>query len=152
MTRLFWSTGGEMPAAPFNQVSANSVISFVDLKTIPLAAVDRIEVLNDGGSATYGADAIAGVVDVILKDEYNGADIANYYGISQRGDDETYHGSLVEGASTKFRDTSKLSILVAFGYDEPSPIMSEDRRFANLQHSPGIFFSEKRRLAKKALG
>jgi hypothetical protein len=42
-----------MPAAPFNQVSTNSVISFVDLNTIPLAAVDRIEVLNDGGSATY---------------------------------------------------------------------------------------------------
>jgi iron complex outermembrane recepter protein len=89
--------GRRMPAAPFNQVSVNSVISFVDLNTIPLAAVDRIEVLNDGGSATYGTDAIAGVVNVILKDEYNGADISNYYGISQRGDDETYHGSLVGG-------------------------------------------------------
>ena len=108
--------GRRMPAAPFNQVSTNSVISFVDLNTIPLAAVDRIEVLNDGGSATYGTDAIAGVVNVILKDEYNGADITNYYGISQRGDDETYHGSLVAGVSQKFNDTSKLSILVAFDY------------------------------------
>jgi iron complex outermembrane receptor protein len=62
--------GRRMPATPFNQVSTNSVISFVDLNTIPLAAVDRIEVLNDGGSATYGADAIAGVVNVVLKDEY----------------------------------------------------------------------------------
>src|SRR6267143_779441 len=86
--------GWRMPAAPFNQVSTNSVISFVDLNAIPLAAVDRIEVLNDGGSSTYGTDAIAGVVNIILKNEYNGADIINYYGISQRGDSETYHGSL----------------------------------------------------------
>jgi iron complex outermembrane receptor protein len=127
--------GRRMPAAPFNQISTSSVISFVDLNTIPLAAVDRIEVLNDGGSATYGTDAIAGVVNVILKDEYNGVDITNYYGISQRGDDETYHGSLVAGVSKKFNDTSKLSILVAFDYYESSPIMSEDRGFANQQHS-----------------
>src|SRR5258708_36929757 len=108
--------GGAVPAAPFNQVSTSSVTSFVDLNTIPLAAVDRIEVLNDGGSATYGTDAIAGVVNVILKDEYNGVDITNYYGISQRGDDETYHGSLVAGVSKKFNETSKLSILFAFDY------------------------------------
>jgi iron complex outermembrane receptor protein len=116
-------------------VSTSSVTSFVDLNSIPLAAVDRIEILNDGGSATYGSDAIAGVVNVILKNEYNGADITNYYGISQRGDSETYHGSLVAGVSTKLGDTSKLSIVVAFDYFESSPIMSGDRRFANLQHS-----------------
>ena len=127
--------GVRMPAFPFNQVSTSSVTSFVDLNSIPLAAVDRIEILNDGGSATYGTDAIAGVVNVILKNEYNGADIINYYGISQRGDSETYHGSLVGGVSKKLSDTSKLSILVAFDYYESSPIMSEDRGFANLQHS-----------------
>ncbi len=127
--------GLRMPAFPFNQVSTSSVTSFVDLNSIPLAAVDRIEILNDGGSATYGTDAIAGVVNVILKNEYNGADITNYYGISQRGDSETYHGSLVGGVSHKFSDTSKLSILVAFDYYESSPIMSEDRGFANEQHS-----------------
>jgi iron complex outermembrane receptor protein len=127
--------GRRMPAFPFDQFSTNAVISFVDLNSIPLAAVDRIEVLNDGGSATYGTDAIAGVVNVILKDEYNGVDILNYYGISQRGDAETYHGSLVGGISHKFNDTSKLSIVVAFDYFESSPIMSEDRGFANRQHS-----------------
>jgi iron complex outermembrane receptor protein len=127
--------GRRMPSFPFDQVSTNSVISFVDLNSIPLAAVDRIEILNDGGSAIYGTDAIAGVVNVILKDEYNGVDILNYYGISQRGDAETYHGSLVGGVSHKFSDTSKLSIVVAFDYFSSSPIMSEDRGFANRQHS-----------------
>ncbi len=127
--------GRRMPEFPFNQVTPQAVISFVDLNSIPLAAVDRIEILNDGGSAIYGTDAIAGVVNVILKDEYNGADILNYYGISQRGDAETYHGSLLGGVSKKIGDTSKLSIVAAFDYYESSPIMSEDRAFANLQHS-----------------
>ena len=45
---------------------------FVDLNTIPLDAVDRIEVLNDGASSIYGADAIAGVVNIIMKDEFQG--------------------------------------------------------------------------------
>jgi iron complex outermembrane receptor protein len=127
--------GRRMPSFPFDQVTENAVISFVDLNSIPLAAVDRIEILNDGGSAIYGTDAIAGVVNVILKDEYNGVDILNYYGISQRGDAETYHGSLLGGVSHKFSDTSKISIVVAFDYFSSSPIMSEDRGFANRQHS-----------------
>jgi iron complex outermembrane recepter protein len=72
-------------------------IPFVDLNSIPLAAVDRIEILKDGGSATYGDDAIAGVVNVITKEDYNGADIVNYFGESQRGDDEVYHLSMTGG-------------------------------------------------------
>ena len=54
--------------------------SFVDLNSIPQAAIDRIEVLKDGASAIYGSDAIAGVVNIILKDEYNGSDLKFYYG------------------------------------------------------------------------
>ncbi len=46
--------------------------SFVDLNTIPLAAVERIEVLKDGASSLYGADAIAGVVNVIMRPSFNG--------------------------------------------------------------------------------
>ena len=52
--------GLRYPQYPLPQVTANAVISFVDLNSIPLGAVDRIEILNDGGSATYGTDAIAG--------------------------------------------------------------------------------------------
>ena len=66
-------------------------IPFVEINSIPLAAIDRIEILKVGGSATYGDDAIAGVVNIITKNDYNGADIINYFGESQRGDDEIYH-------------------------------------------------------------
>lgn len=58
---------------------------FVDLNSIPLVAVERIEVLKDGGSALYGADAIAGVVNIILQREYTGKDVSAEYGSSQHG-------------------------------------------------------------------
>jgi outer membrane receptor protein involved in Fe transport len=134
--------GKRMPPFPF----PIGVISFVDINSIPLAAVDRIEILNDGGSAVYGSDAIAGVVNVITKNEYNGADIMQYWGVSEHGDAETYHGSLVGGVSHKlWDDNSKLSIVVAFDYYGQGPILAADRPYsANPDHSvlaakyPGI--------------
>ena len=77
--------------------------NFVDLNTIPSAIVDRIEVLRDGASSTYGADAVAGVINVITKKEIQGLDLNASGGISQRGDgaeqriDATYgYGDLEE--------------------------------------------------------
>ena len=86
---------------PDYPIPLNSVFNSVDINSIPLAAVDRIEILKDGGSATYGSDAVAGVVNIITKDTYNGADIVNYFGISQRGDFGIYHGSLTAGVADK---------------------------------------------------
>jgi len=129
--------GKRMPAFPLPQISTAAVISFVDINSIPLAAIDRIEILQDGGSAVYGSDAIAGVVNIITKDEYNGADILQYWGISEHGDAETYHGSLVGGVSHKlWDDNSKLSILVTFDYFEQGPIDAADRPYsADPDHS-----------------
>src|SRR5688572_8261607 len=53
----------------------------VDLNSIPTAAVGRIEVLKDGASVIYGSDAIAGVVNVILRDEFDGAEANAYFGL-----------------------------------------------------------------------
>jgi len=60
--------------------------NFVDINTIPDSIVDRVQVLQDGASATYGADAIAGVVNVIVKKEITGVHLNASSGISQRGD------------------------------------------------------------------
>jgi iron complex outermembrane receptor protein len=60
--------------------------NFVDLSTIPDAIIDRIEVLKDGASSTYGADAVAGVVNVITKKEVKGVHLNASAGISGRGD------------------------------------------------------------------
>jgi iron complex outermembrane receptor protein len=59
--------------------------NFVDLGSIPDAIIDRVEVLRDGASSTYGADAIAGVVNVITKKEFQGLEIGGSYGDSQEG-------------------------------------------------------------------
>jgi iron complex outermembrane receptor protein len=115
---------------PDYPIPLNNVFNFVDINSIPLAAVDRIEILKDGGSATYGSDAVAGVVNVITKDTYNGADIVNYFGISQRGDFEVYHGSLTAGVADKPLFGGKFSVVAAFDYYSQSPIESLDRWYA----------------------
>jgi iron complex outermembrane receptor protein len=65
--------------------------SFVDLNTIPLDAVERVEVLKDGASAIYGSDAIAGVVNVILRKDYKGATASVDYGTSYKHDGDQKH-------------------------------------------------------------
>ncbi|MFZ0502536.1 MAG: TonB-dependent receptor [Chthoniobacterales bacterium] len=125
--------GHRVAPFPFPQ---NGTESFVDLNSYPLAAVDRIEVLKDGGSATYGSDAVAGVVNLILKDEYEGADILFHYGVSQRDDYSVYHLQVVSGIVDHLSDNSKVSVLGAFDYYESSPIMMSDRGYSsNLDHT-----------------
>jgi iron complex outermembrane receptor protein len=68
--------------------------SFVDLNSIPLEAVQRIEVLKDGASAIYGSDAIAGVVNVILRRDFRGAAVAASYGVSGDGDGDALRASV----------------------------------------------------------
>jgi iron complex outermembrane recepter protein len=133
--------GLRMPTDPFPQVSTQATINYVDINGIPTGAVDRIDFLNDGGSATYGTDAVAGVVNFILKDQYNGGDIYNYYGISQRGDFEVYHGEFTGGITQKFSDTSNLSVLAVFDYYTQSPVLGVDR--ANTNQDLGLTLSYK---------
>jgi iron complex outermembrane receptor protein len=124
--------GQRFPANPFPSVSTTSgPITFVDLNSFPLAAVDRVEILKDGGSATYGSDAVAGVINVILRDDYNGVDLSDYYGISQRGDFEVNHVSLLAGINHKISDTSKFNLVAAFDFYNQTPILSKDRPFSN---------------------
>lgn len=61
----------------------------VDLKSIPIAAIERIEILRDGASAQYGSDAIAGVINVILKNNTEYAEVNTSYGITEEGDGAT---------------------------------------------------------------
>ncbi|HET9376037.1 MAG TPA: TonB-dependent receptor [Chthoniobacterales bacterium] len=128
-TTLVLIDGYRQTLFPFPQ---NGFEPFVDLNSIPLAAVDRIEILKDGASSLYGSDAIAGVVNIILKNEYNGADISYHFGISQRDDFVENHVQLVAGVSHKlWDDDSKLSILVTFDYDDTSPIDANSRWYSN---------------------
>lgn len=70
---------------------------FTDLSTIPLDAVERVEVLKDGASAIYGSDAIAGVVNIILRSDFQGAILRGSYGISGDRDGDAKKATLTAG-------------------------------------------------------
>jgi iron complex outermembrane receptor protein len=82
-----------------NESSASGVSGCADLNTIPLPIVDHIEVLEDGASAIYGSDAIAGVVNIITKKRLNGVEVTGYTGEYSKGG-RTTQGDLTIGGST----------------------------------------------------
>ncbi|MGH8082617.1 MAG: TonB-dependent receptor [Lysobacter sp.] len=82
--------------APFGLADDGQKV-FTDLSTIPMDAVERVEVLKDGASAIYGSDAIAGVVNIILRREYTGATARLSYGVSGEGDGQQTKASLTYG-------------------------------------------------------
>ena len=70
----------------------------VDLNNVPVALIDRVEVLLDGASAVYGSDAIGGVINIILKRDFEGVQVDLLGGISDKGDGEEGGVSLTTGA------------------------------------------------------
>ncbi len=66
--------------------SSGATARFTDISGIPVSAIDRVEVLTDGASAIYGADAIGGVVNFVLRDDYEGAETRLRYGSDSGGD------------------------------------------------------------------
>jgi len=88
--------GRRLPTYPFAQQVGTSQ-GFQDLQNIPLAAVDRIDILKDGASAIYGADAVAGVVNIILRRDYKGFEVNGSAGQSSRGDGQEFSGGLTGG-------------------------------------------------------
>jgi len=76
-----------------------NALSVVDINTIPAAAIDRVEIITGGASATYGADAVAGVVNFILKKNFQGLQLEGQMGISQRGDGQEFSISGIMGSN-----------------------------------------------------
>jgi iron complex outermembrane receptor protein len=97
----------------------------VDLNSIPLVAVERIEVLKDGASSIYGSDAIAGVVNIILKQEYDGLLVDQYVSQTSRGDLTTTNTSFIAGTST-----DSASYLVSGSHFDQDPIYSRERELS----------------------
>lgn len=95
---------------------------FVDINAIPVAAIERIEILKDGASAIYGADAIAGVVNIILRDQFEGLQLGGGYLTTSENDGEEWNADLVWGWNND--DTS---ILATLSYIDRSPILARDR-------------------------
>jgi iron complex outermembrane receptor protein len=111
----------------------------VDLNTIPLGLVERIEVLKEGASALYGSDAIAGVVNVVTRDDLNGLQASTYYGSSSRNDLDTTNSSLAYGGQV-----GALGYALGATFYEQDPIFSRDRSLSASSDDRGRGGSDKR--------
>jgi iron complex outermembrane recepter protein len=89
--------------------------TYVDLNQLPLEAVERIEVLKDGASAIYGSDAVAGVVNVILKKNFVGTTIKATYGVSQEGDGKEPRVALTHGGGDLSKDGYNYLFNIEYG-------------------------------------
>jgi len=94
----------------------------VDLNTIPVSVVERVEVLKDGASAIYGTDAIAGVVNITTRDNYDGAEATVYVGENEEGDGKTALYDFTIGSST-----DRASAVLNVSYVKQEPILAGDR-------------------------
>ena len=98
---------------------------FADLNVIPLEAVERVEILKDGASATYGSDAIAGVVNVILRKDFNGIVLKATAGQSQKNDGRNLTAAITAGFGNLEAD--KYNILVNLEATRKDEIWNRDR-------------------------
>ncbi|MFZ5796535.1 MAG: TonB-dependent receptor domain-containing protein [Sphingomonas sp.] len=101
--------------------------SFVDLNTIPQAIVEKVDVLQDGASATYGADAVAGVVNVVVKKQIVGLHANASAGISQRGDGGETRADLTYGYG-KLSEQG-FNVYVNAEFQHSNPIFARDRGY-----------------------
>jgi iron complex outermembrane recepter protein len=108
-------------------IADDGVRSFVDLNTIPLVALDRVEVLKDGASSIYGADAVAGVVNIITRQTYKGFQADASYGDSQHGGGKEIRGSALIGYGDL--DEQRFNVYAGFEYQNDDRITVGQRGF-----------------------
>ncbi|HEY5798814.1 MAG TPA: TonB-dependent receptor plug domain-containing protein, partial [Burkholderiaceae bacterium] len=101
----------------------------VDLNSIPMAAVERIEVLKDGASAIYGTDAIGGVINFILRKNYNGVEAQAFTDVTEAGGANIKRFSLTGGFGDL--DEQGYNILVAAAHSENQALRGDQRDFVN---------------------
>ena len=105
----------------------NGADATVDLNTIPLAVIERVEILKDAGSAVYGSDAIGGVVNIITRTGFNGTEASLYTAQTERKDGFTYDASFVTGHRTENRNGH---IIFSAGMQRQNPVFAGDRAFS----------------------
>lgn len=112
----------------------------VDVATIPRALIENVEVLTGGASAIYGADAVTGVVNYQLKQDYSGLEISGQSGISERGDGLNYTFDAVWGKNFA---GGRGNVTVAGSYTRAEEITQGDREWArdNQQATQGLTYS-----------
>ncbi|MGI4845407.1 MAG: TonB-dependent receptor domain-containing protein [Janthinobacterium lividum] len=106
---------------------SQSVAGFTDLSTIPSSMIERMEILKDGASSIYGSDAIAGVINIILKKSMEGGQLSLYTGRNESvADGRNKDFSLSYGAGN-----DKASLMFGLSHTEAGAVWSRDREFTS---------------------
>jgi len=125
LSTLVLVNGQRMPISGVS--STNGSGGLVDLNTIPTAMIERIEVLKDGASTIYGSDAIGGVVNIILKKDYNGFEVGGRLGSTRKGDYKTRSTYLIGGVSQP-----GASLTIGAQHFENTTLVTTDRGLTTL--------------------
>ncbi|MEJ7667819.1 MAG: TonB-dependent receptor [Casimicrobiaceae bacterium] len=106
----------------------------VDVNSIPLAAVERVEILRDGASAIYGTDAVGGVINFILRRDFRGAELYGYYGDSEQGGGETFRGNVAGGYGDL--STQRFNVFGWFDFVDQKNLAANQRPFSRTAFLP----------------
>lgn len=98
----------------------------VDLNVLPSSIIDRTEILKDGASSIYGSDAVAGVVNIMTKKDFDGVEMNAYGSVPTRGEGETYRFS---GTAGKVFDKGYVNL--TFDYNEQKALKVKDRKYTS---------------------
>jgi iron complex outermembrane recepter protein len=109
------------------RATPNGFRNSADVNTIPSAMIARVDTLTGGAAAVYGADAVAGVVNYILRDSYEGLEVTATGNVSQEGDGQSYSVGIT-GGKNFFDD--KANLVLHLGYTDRGSIKREDRSWA----------------------
>jgi outer membrane receptor protein involved in Fe transport len=113
---------------PFTDLGGSS--DAVDFNNIPVSMIDRLEILRDGASSIYGADAIGGVINIITKQHFQGVEVGGDVGASPRGDD--LHYGVYSTVGTDFENGN---ILINVEDTHEAPVIGSDRYWAVNQYN-----------------
>jgi iron complex outermembrane receptor protein len=97
----------------------------VDLNTIPLAMIERVEISASGASAIYGADAVAGVINIITRRNYSGVDVGGDYRLTERGD-----GAVRSAHATAGFDIDRGNVMLGVEFAEQDAVSEGARRYS----------------------
>lgn len=123
-----------------HRLAYNGIYNATDISAIPLAAVERIEIMTDGGSALYGSDAIAGVVNFILRTNYDGAETAARIGDSTGGG-----GSEMQFSQLLGHTWSSGNALINYEYQNNKELSSSERDFSAALPDPNTLLPAQER-------
>jgi iron complex outermembrane receptor protein len=110
--------------------------SGVDLNTIPVAAIERVEILKDGASAIYGSDAIGGVINFITRNNYDGGEITAYRFQTQHGGADKSEVTLSAGFGSLVND--RYNIFAVLDAQDNTSLRSGQRSWIGSAYQPGI--------------